>query len=310
MHLRTVHGNHHHHGWNRDNQPAVRVAPGSVLDLEVLEVTTGQLTPRSVAADLLKIDNALANPLTGPVAVDGAEPGDTLVVTIHGFMPSGWGWTGIIPSFGLLARDFTEPVLHHWHYSNIGKPTAFGDFARVPLRPFPSTIGVAMAEAGTHGVMLARNNAGNINIRQLVEGGKLYIPVQVKDALFSVGDIHAAQGDGEVCGAAIESPMTVSLGFELVKKENLVAPRITTPAIPQGWEGRDGYEITTGMETDLYAAARAAVSRMIDLLCRRHGLKATDAYMLCSVAGDLRISSAVIEPHWVVTFHLPRAVLC
>lgn len=311
MRIKTIHGDCHHHGWNCACAPVARVAPGEALEFEVLEVTTGQIRPGSEAKDLLAIDNRLANPLTGPIAIDGAEPGDTLRVTVLEFEPSGWGWTGIIPGFGLLSDQFTDPVLHHWNYNRAPmQPTLFGDFARVPLRPFPSTIGVAPREPGPHNVLLAREkSAGNINIRQMIAGACLSVPVQVQDALFSVGDIHAAQGDGEVCGSAIESPMSVSLRFDLVKQEKLDAPMITSPPMTEGWVEAQGHEITTGIETNLFSAARSAVSRMIDLLCKRYGLTATQAYMLCSVCGDLRISSAVIVPHWVLTFHLPRAVL-
>jgi acetamidase/formamidase len=310
MAIKTIHGHRHHHGWDSMRAPTARAASGDSLEFEVLEVTTGQITQNSVASDLLIIDHRLANPLTGPIAIDGAEPGDTLKVTVLGFEPSGWGWTGIIPGFGLLADQFKEPILHHWRYdaTSMG-PAAFGRIARVPLRPFPSTIGVAPAAPGPHNVMLARSTAGNINIRNLVAGATLSVPVEAPGALFSVGDIHAAQGDGEVCGAAIESPMKVSLRFDLVKGERLTAPSVSTPPLPGSWFDRDGYEITTGLDEDLYSAARAVVSKMIDLLCKRYAMAATDAYMLCSVCGDLRISSAVIQPHWVVTFHFPRAVL-
>ncbi len=150
------------------------------------------------------------NPVTGPVFVDGAEPGDALKVTIGDFGPSGFGWTAIIPGFGLLADQFTEPRLHLWSYDPTGRePMLFGRYARVPLKPFAGTVGVAPAEPGHHSVIPPRPVGGNMDVRDLTAGAVLYLPVEVPGALFSIGDTHAAQGDGEVCGTAIESAMEV-----------------------------------------------------------------------------------------------------
>jgi acetamidase/formamidase len=136
----------------------------------------------------------------------------------------------------------------------------------------------------------------------------LYLPVDVTGALFSVGDTHAAQGDGEVCGTAIESPMELALKFELLKGANLPAPRFTTPGPVTRHLDAKGYEVTTGIAPDLMDAARAAVSYMVDLLSRTHGLSPVQAYMLCSVAADLRISEIVDQPNWVVSLYFPRIV--
>ena len=148
-----------------------------------------------------------------------------------------------------------------------------------------------------------------MDIRDLAAGTTLYLPVEVAGALFSVGDTHAAQGDGEVCGTAIESPMTAVLGFDLEKQAGLKTPRFTTPGpVSRHLDGK-GYEVTTGIGEDLMEGARSAVSQMIDLLCGRHGLQPVEAYMLCSVCGDLRISEIVDMPNWVVSFYFPRLVL-
>ena len=148
-----------------------------------------------------------------------------------------------------------------------------------------------------------------MDVRDLAAGTVLYLPVEVKGGLFSVGDTHAAQGDGEVCGTAIESPMSVTLTFDLVKHANLQSPRFTTPGpVTRHLDGK-GYEVTTGVGPDLMIGAREAVSRMIDLLTVQHGLSAVDAYMLCSVCGDLRISEIVDQPNWMTSFYFPRIVL-
>jgi amidase len=147
-----------------------------------------------------------------------------------------------------------------------------------------------------------------MDVRDLAAGTVLYLPVEVTGALFSVGDTHAAQGDGEVCGTAIESPMSVVLTFDVEKGANLAAPRFTTSGpVTRHIDGK-GYEVTTGIGPDLMEAARGAVNRMIDLLSARHGLAPADAYMLSSVAGDLRISEIVDQPNWVVSFYFPRIV--
>jgi amidase len=177
------------------------------------------------------------------------------------------------------------------------------------LKPFAGTIGVAPAEAGLHSIVPPRPCGGNMDIRDLAAGTELYLPVQVKGALFSIGDTHAAQGDGEVCGTAIESPMSVALTFELVKGANLRMPRFTTPGPVSRHLDGDGYEVTTGIGPDLMQASRDAVSGMIDLLSRRFGMQPVEAYMLCSVCADLRISEIVDLPNWVVSLYFPRIVL-
>lgn len=305
----TLHAQCHHHGWNNARAPAIRIAPGDTVSFETVDASGGQLSPAATLDDLRKLDFSLVNPVTGPVHVDGAEPGDALKVTVEGFVPSGWGWTANIPGFGLLADQFKEPALHLWSYDAASMaPAAFGRFARVPLKPFTGTIGVAPAEAGQHSVVPPRRVGGNMDLRDIAAGAELHLPVEVPGALFSVGDTHAAQGDGEVCGTAIESPMGVTLRFELVKKAGLRFPRVTLPGPVTRHFDAKGYEVTTGIGPDLMQGARDAVSGMIDLLTARHGMSAVEAYMLCSVCADLRISEIVDMPNWLISLYLPRVV--
>ena len=230
-------------------------------------------------------------------------------MTIGDFTPSGFGWTANIPGFGLLADQFAEPALTIWSYDRVAMtPAAFSSGARVPLKPFAGTIGLAPAEPGLHSIVPPRRTGGNLDIRDLSTGTVLYLPVEVAGGLLSIGDPHAAQGDGEVCGTAIESPMALAVTLDLVKRANLPAPRFTTPGPVTRHLDADGYEATTGIGPDLMVAARDAVSRMIDLLVRDHGMAAVDAYMLCSVCGDLRISEIVDLPNWTVSFYFPRIV--
>ncbi len=305
----TIHGAHHHFGWDHSIKPVQSVAPGSSLEFECLDSSAGQLTPESTVEDVVSLDFGKVNPVTGPVFVDGAEPGDVLRVELLSYKPSGFGWTANIPGFGLLADQFTDPALKVWNYqADTLQPALFTKDARVPLKPFAGTIGVAPAEPGLHSVVPPRRVGGNLDIRDLAAGSVLYLPVEVAGALFSIGDTHAAQGDGEVCGTAIESPMSVALKLDLIKQQPLAMPRFTTPGPVTNHLDSAGYEVTTGIGSDLMEGARVALSGMIDLLCATRGLSATDAYMLCSGCGDLRISEIVDQPNWVVSFYFPRIV--
>ena len=306
-HRHTIH--HQHHGWDNSFTPTVRIAPGESLEFEVADASGGQLTEKSIVADVLRMDFGKINPVTGPVFIDGALPGDILKVTLLSFAPSGWGWTANIPGFGLLADDFKQPALHLWHYhAHSLEPALFGKGCKVPLKPFTGTIGVAPAAAGLHSIVPPRRVGGNMDVRDLSQGTELFLPVEVAGGLFSVGDTHAAQGDGEVCGTAIESPMRVALKFDLLKQTPLAFPRFRTSGPVTRHLDLKGYEVTTGIGIDLMEAARDAVRSMIDLLTHQHGLSAIDAYLLCSVCGDLRISEIVDVPNWTVSFYFPRVV--
>ena len=310
----TIHGAQHHFGWDNTNAPAERVAPGSTILFHCHDSSAGQLGPSSVLADVVALDFGKINPVSGPIYIDGAEPGDAVKVSIDSFAPrqhngAGHGWTANIPGFGLLADQFTDPALHVWTYdTGTMAPAMFGKHAAVPLKPFAGTIGNAPATPGLHSIVPPRRVGGNLDIRDLSAGTVLYLPVEVAGALFSVGDTHAAQGDGEVCGTAIESPMDVVLTLDLVKAAHLKTPRFTTPGPVTRHLDAKGYEVSTGIGPDLMTASRDAVSNMIDFLCATRGLAAVDAYMLCSVCGDLRISEVVDMPNWVVSFYFPRCV--
>lgn len=300
---------HHHFGWDNALTPALSIKPGDTVTFETIDASGGQLGRDSTAADVAKLDFAKVNPVTGPVFVDGAMPGDALEVTILEFAPSGWGWTANIPGFGLLADRFTEPHLHIWEYDPATlAPAAFKPGGRVPLRPFPGVIGVALAEPGLHSVVPPRRVGGNMDTRDIVQGATVYFPVEVPGALFSLGDVHAGQGDGEVCGTAIESPMDVTVQIGLVKGAAPRFPRIVTPGPRSRHMDSHGYEVTTGIGPDLMSGARDALGQMVDLIAAQHGLTAIDAYLLCSACADLKISEIVDQPNWVVSCHFPRVV--
>lgn len=221
---------------------------------------------------------------------------------------SGVGWTANIPGFGLLADQFTDPALHMWSYdAGTMAPVLYGPGGRVPLKPFAGTIGVVPAEPGLHSVVPPRRVGGNLDIRDLTSGVTLYLPVEVEGALFSIGDTHAAQGDGEVCGTAIESQMEVEATIELVKDARLASPG-SPPRAGDPPSRRCRLRSDDRHRSDLMTGARESLMRMIDLLGAEHGLSPVDAYLLCSVCGDLRISEIVDAPNWVVSFYFPRIV--
>ena len=181
--------------------------------------------------------------------------------------------------------------------------------AQVPLKPMIGTIGVAPESSGTHDVIPPRRVGGNMDLRDIQKGSVLTLPVEVKGALLSVGDTHAAQGDGEVCGTGLESAMRVTLRLTLNKNAAPPFPRLQVrEPVTRHLDGQ-GYEIATGIGPDLLAAARDAVRSMIDLLTRISSMSPEEAYMLCSVCADLRISEIVDAPNWVVAMYFPRCVL-
>ncbi|MFP4539049.1 MAG: acetamidase/formamidase family protein, partial [Dichotomicrobium sp.] len=307
MRYRTIHDAHRHYAWDNAIAPVATAVPGETLTLTVRDAWDGVIT-RDSGADILSTDmSGRVNPVTGPVYVDGTKAGDTLVVKLESYRPSGWGWTANIPGFGLLTDDFRAPALRHWTYDSDGvTPLMFGEIAQIPLAPFAGTIGVAPAAAGPHDIIPPRRTGGNMDIRDLVAGSVLYLPVEADGALLSIGDTHAAQGDGEVCGTAIESPMEVTVTLDVAKDSAAAFPRLVRPGARPRPAGPA--DVTTGIGPDLYRAAQDAVRGMIDLLAARHGLAAVDAYMLCSVAGDLAISQIVDAPNWTVSFHMPRGI--
>jgi acetamidase/formamidase len=308
-HKRTIHADHQHLSWDNSRAPAMVIAPGDAVEFRDIDATMMQLTAKSTVEDIRTLDFSRINPIAGPVYVDGAFPGDALKVTLLGFDPSGWAWTAIVPGFGLLADEFKEPALHIWSYEKtFATPAVYGSFGRVPLKPFCGTIGVAPAVPGAHSTIPPHCAGGNMDIRDLTVGVDLYLPVQVKGALFSIGDPHAGQGDGEVCGTAIESPMSVTAQFELIPAANLRFPRFVTHGPVTRHLDSKGYDVTTGIGPDLMEATKNAVRGMIDLLGKQHGMSAENAYMLCSVCADMRISEVVDQPNWVVSCYLPRVV--
>jgi len=306
----TIHKDCHHFGWDNSIEPVLSVGPGETVEISTVDSSGGQLTPDSTVNDLATLSFDKVNPVTGPIFIEGAAPGDAVALTFLDLKPSGWGWTANIPGFGLLADQFPDPALHVWSYDAASlSPAAYGPGGRLPLKPMIGTVGLAPAESGVHSVVPPRRMGGNMDIRDNGIGTTLYLPVEVEGGLLSLGDTHAAQGDGEICGTALESPMDVAVKVDLLKAANLPYPRFETEGPVTRHLDTKGYQASTGIGEDLMRAARDAVSDMIDWITGTTGMPAIDAYMLCSVCGDLRISEIVDIPNWVVSFYFPKVVL-
>ena len=300
----------YHFKWDNSLKPAVEIEPGDIVHFDAEEVTAGQLHKGDPASKLGALDFDRLYPLAGPVYVKGAKPGDVLEVEILELHPGSWGWAALLPGLGLLASDFPDPYVRYFDLGD-RKTAELRHDIQIPVAPFCGTMGVATDEPGPIAVLPPTKGAGNIDTRHLTAGTKLYLPVYVPGALFSAGDCHGAQGDGEVCVTGIECPMTFSLRFN-VKSGGSLRPwsyQFQTPAAPlQPASDAAGYRAACALGPDLMENARNAVRDTIGWLVTDHGLSREDAYILCSLAGDLRISQIVDQPNWGVSFYLALSV--
>jgi acetamidase/formamidase len=292
--------------WDNSIAPALEVDPGAEVELHVRDAGDEQIGRDSGVEAVANLDFSHVNPVSGPVFVKGAKPGDVLAVEILELRPGGWGWTAIIPGFGLLADEFPEPWLRISTVDAESARVRFADGITLPYEPFPGTIGVAPAEPGAHSVVPPSRFGGNIDTKHLRAGTTLFLPVGVEGALFSLGDTHAAQGDGEVCGTAIETAMDVVVRLSVRRDLRVEAPQFALPAAPTAPAGP--YHVCTGIGPDLFEAAKDAVRATIAYLQDRHGLERQEAYALASVAVDLRIHEVVDAPNWVVGAFVPESM--
>jgi acetamidase/formamidase len=294
--------------WDHSIEPALAVEAGATVELEVTDASGGQLDRSSSVEDVAALDFARVNPVTGPVFVNGAAPGDVLDVEILSLRPRDWGWTALIPGFGLLADEFPEPWLQISSVDAGAGGVAFLEDVTLAFEPFPGTIGVAPAEAGEHSIVPPSRWGGNLDIKHLRVGTRLLLPVGVEGALFSVGDTHAAMGDGEVCGTAVEAPMDIAVRLDVRRDVSLAAPQYVVAPGELARTEADGYHVCTGVSSDLMQAARDATRAAIDHIVDRRGGTPQEAYALVSVACDLRIHEVVDAPNWVVGCFVPGAL--
>lgn len=288
-----------HSRWSRTIEPVLTVPSGSVIKVATQEASAKQLTVNSTVEDLGNLSFDPIHPLTGPVYVEGAEPGDVLKVTLHKVEMGDWGWTAIIPGFGFLADEFDEPYLKTFELGKDHKTAKFSENIEIPLKPFPGVMGVAPDTDEMLSTIPPRANGGNMDDPNMTEGSTIYFPVFVDGALFSIGDTHAAQGHGEVCGTAIEAPMNIIYEVEVIKDGRTISE-------PQ-YETDEYYAVTAFAETT-DEAAKKATRFMIDYLEEEKGMSRNDAYALLSLAGDLKIAEVVDVPHMLVSMHLPKDI--
>jgi len=341
-----------HNRWHPDLPPALTVEAGDEVVVDCRDGLDGQITAASLDADITRIDFRRGHPLTGPIAVRGAEPGDVLKVEILAVETDGFGSTAVIPGFGLLGDLFTEPYLVTWGLLDGIATSGRLDGVRIPADPFVGVIGVApsherlerfrareaaIAEAGGEALppeagaavpatepyasqalrtIPPRETGGNLDVPQARAGATVFLPVDVPGALLSLGDVHFAQGDGEVCGTAIETHGRVTIRLDVLPAAKL-GFRPQTPAfeaVEPEWKGGRRHFVTTGLpirpdgsnaEMDTTLAARNALLAMIEWLTAERGLTREAAYVLCSVAVDLRISEIVDVPNPVVSALCP-----
>jgi acetamidase/formamidase len=293
-----------HHAWDNSIAPVIEIEPGQRVELDLMNSSGGQLGPDSTVADVAALDFARVNPVTGPIAVRGAKPGDALTVRVVELAVDSWGWTACIPGFGLLADEFPDP---HLAVSSIAEGVITLPFGpSLPALPMIGTLGLALPEPGAHSLVPPSRHGGNLDIRHLTEGATITLPVGVAGALLSVGDAHAAMGDGEVCGTGIETSARTVLEIDLRSDAAPRFPMLETAPV----SSRPGAALaTTGVGPDLMVAAKDATRAMIDEISRRTGLAPVESYLLASTSADLKISEVVDIPNWVVSMHLPLALL-
>jgi acetamidase/formamidase len=351
-----------HNRWNQDIPPVVTVREGRAVQFlcrDALDIGTAAqtLTPSGI----LTLDLGKVHPLTGPVSVEGAKPGDVLEVEILDVAPLvDFGYVTIGPALGLfggLRPDILAPFHQFTEASQLSDPnpgkvpgalpedqpynsgspfvqlftfekgqrTGFAQFvgkdtgkkAKIPLAPFMGVYGVAPLRKGMYRTVPPNVNGGmggNMDIKQFTKGSRLYFPVLTEGAKFSAGDGHMAQGDGEVCVTAIETLMAVTCTFRIIRDTIIESPRAIVPAADPTSAGltpamlAQGFYHTTGVGPDLMENTKRAVRDMIEWLVVDQGLSLHEAYAICSVAGDLKISEVVDIPNWIVSMTVPRGI--
>jgi formamidase len=345
-----------HNRYHPDIAPVVEIDEGEEIALETRDGLDGQITPSSTVADFATLDGGAVHPLTGPVFVKGATAGDVLEIEFTDIIPQSTAFSAIMPGIGFLRDVMTEPFRVHWQMSDNWATSAQLPGVRIPGAPFMGVSAVAPAAeqlvawtareqrvidsggfalppepasavpgpCGLAGLrtLPPRENGGNFDVKQLTKGAKLYLPVFKEGGLFSTGDGHFAQGDGEVCVTALEMGATAVVRFR-VHKGLAASRKFTAPvfsrttyfadprfAAPERFLGVMGMPINAAGEIEaehLTLACRNAVLNMMELLQER-GFSRQQAYVICSVAVDLRISNVVDVPNYVVSALLPEAI--
>lgn len=287
-----------HNKFSRNIPFAIKVNDGSVIDAYTHEATGGQLNINSTLEDFQKVDINRIHTLTGPIYIEGAEIGDVLAIELLEIEPGDWGWTGIIKEIGFLTNENQKPGFKTYSLDKKNNMIQFSEGINIPMKPFAGVMGVAPNTDEMLVTFPPRANGGNLDDPNIVAGSTVYFPIFVKGALFSIGDTHAAQGMGEVAGTAVEAPMRIRFRVKVIKGLLIEEPQ---------YETKD-YYATTGFGTTIDEAARKATDYMVNHIVKTYDISWEEAYMLCSVAGDLKIAEVVDLPNMLVAMHLSKDI--
>lgn len=295
-----------HDRWNSALPPALEIESGDILVMDCLDSSGSQINPASTVADFIAMDRGKIHTITGPVLVKGAVPGDVLEIEIRRVEHQGWGWTSLIAGLGTLPDRFSDPYLFIWKLQDRLSHSLPG--VTLPLAPFLGIMGVCPPQPGEHRTRPPGSFGGNLDVRDLVLGTTLYLPVFQKGALFSAGDGHAAQGNGEVCINGIEGPMQAEFRISIRRDMTLNDPFAELPpAGPALLPDRGSWAFIASAPVSM-EAVRNVVNQAIDFVSDRFRLSPELAYILCSVALDLRLSQVVNQPQVTVTGTLSKSL--
>lgn len=289
--------------WSKQIKPLLTIEPGDIVTFEILDGSGGQIKRNSNIEDLKRENYEKINPLTGPIYIKNAEPGDVLKVEILSIRDKGWGWTGFLPGYGLLAEDFPYYYLKIFEVKK--KMIYFGKNIKIPIKPFCGVMGTCPNRSiKAIDTVSAGEFGGNMDVKHLTEKTTLYLPVFVEGALFSVGDGHLLQGDGEICWTALEAPLSVKLKLDVEKKTKRPVPSFELKKAQKTSEDEEAF-VTIGFGNSLEQASKMAIRSMINYLESNYSLSREDAYLLCSLIVDLKIAS--VNPYsYTATAFLPR----
>lgn len=293
-------------GWDRTHEPLLVVRSGEEIVVDVEECTNGQVKPGATADIIANLDFSQIDPISGPIVVEGARPGDVLQVDLLETRVGSYGFAANYPGSGLLPDDFPDPWVYVFDLDG-GARARYVHGASIPLEPMVGVVGCTPAAPGPHSSIPPARVGGNMDIKHVRAGTTVYLPIEVEGALFGIGDPHAAQGDGEVGGSGIECPMTIRFRLTVRRDLSLSFPFLEVRhPLERPSAARAGYTVTTGIGTDLYDAAREAIRGQIRRLVAQRGFEPIEAYELCSLAADLKISEIVNHPSYVVSAFLPN----
>jgi amidase len=284
------------------NEFVVKVQLGEEVKMETYDCFANVVKPDNDLAQVLQSGVKLFdNPVTGPVYIEGAKKGDTLVVDIIDVEVPEIGLTAVMPGFGALEGWLSKlPTLTKFSTIRNGRINYRTDDGReisFPVKPFIGTIGVAPPTESVS-TITPHKHGGNMDVADVCKGNRLYLPVGVDGALFGAGDVHATQGDGEICGTAVEIPAVLTLKFNVMKGKSIEWPRIESPE-----------EImTVASAKPLEDAARLAFRELIQWLHEDYQFAVYDAYMLLSLIAKARVAQ-IVDPLYTIVAKLPKDCL-